>query len=92
MAPADPKIEIMFPGRRTPFAGFPRSLLITAERDPLRDDGRRLAKALDLAGVKVQHEHFPDEAHGFPCSEGPTRGHQRFMTLAGDWIREISQR
>ena len=92
LAPADPKIEIMFPGRRIPFAGFPRSLLITAERDPLRDDGRRLAKALDLAGVKVQHEHFPDEAHGFPCSEGPTPGHQRFMALASAWIKEISRR
>ena len=89
LAPADPKIEIMFPGRRIPFAGFPRSLLITAERDPLRDDGRRLARALSLAGVKVQHEHFPDEAHGFPCSEGPTHGHQRFMELAGAWIKEI---
>ena len=92
LAPADPKIEIMFPGRRISFAGFPRSLLITAERDPLRDDGRRLAKALDLAGVKVQHEHFPNEAHGFPCSEGPTAGHQRFMALASAWIKEISQR
>ena len=49
MAPADPSIEVMFPGRRTPFHGFPRSLLITAEKDPLRDDGRRLAKTLELA-------------------------------------------
>ena len=92
MAPADPSIEIMFPGRRTPFHGFPRSLLITAEKDPLRDDGRRLAKTLELAGVNVQHEHFLEEAHGFPCSEGPTRAHERFMSLAAEWIQQISAR
>ena len=92
MAPADPSIEVMFPGRRTPFRGFPRSLLITAEKDPLRDDGRRLAKTLKLAGVTVQHEHFLEEAHGFPCSEGPTPAHERFMSLAAEWIQQISAR
>ena len=92
LAPADPSIEVMFPGRRTSFHGFPRSLLITAEKDPLRDDGRRLLKTLELAGVNVQHEHFLEEAHGFPCSEGPTRAHERFMSLAAVWIQQISAR
>ncbi len=90
MAPADPSIETMFPGRRTTFNGFPRSLLVTAERDPLRDDGRRLSKKLSVAGVNVEHEHFTEEAHGFPCSEGPTPGHERFMSLTAKWIDQIS--
>jgi len=90
LAPADPSIEIMFPGRRTTFNGFPRSLVVTAERDPLRDDGRRLSKKLSSAGVKVEHAHFTEEAHGFPCSEGPTLGHERFMSLAINWIDQIS--
>lgn len=92
LAPADPSVELMFPGRRTTLAGFPRSLLITAEKDPLRDDGRRLANTLQRANVNVQHEHFDREAHGFPCSEGPTPGHERFMALTKTWIEAISER
>lgn len=92
LAPADPSVELMFPGRRTRLAGFPRSLLITAERDPLRDDGRRLANTLQRANVIVQHEHFDREAHGFPCSEGPTPGHERFMAITKTWIEAISAR
>ncbi|MBT7313192.1 MAG: alpha/beta hydrolase [Halieaceae bacterium] len=92
LAPADPSVELMFPGRRTTLAGFPRSLLITAERDPLRDDGRRLANTLQRANVIVQHEHFDREAHGFPCSEGPTPGHERFMAITKTWIEAISAR
>ena len=92
LAPADPATEIMFPGKRIPLSGFPRSLLVTAEKDPLRDDGRRLANALQRAGVTVQHEHFSQEAHGFPCSEGPTPGHERFMSVTKGWIESISAR
>jgi acetyl esterase len=92
LAPADPSVELMFPERRTTLAGFPRSLLITAEKDPLRDDGRRLANTLQRANVTVQHEHFDREAHGFPCSEGPTPGHERFMALTKTWIEAISER
>ena len=92
LAPADPSVEIMFPGRRTTLIGFPRSLLITAEKDPLRDDGRRLANTLQRANVAVQHEHFDREAHGFPCSEGPTPGHERFMAITKAWIEAISER
>lgn len=92
MAPADPTVELMFPDRRFSMAGFPRSLVVTAERDPLRDDGRRLANALQRAGVKVQHEHFAREAHGFACSEGPTEAQDRFLDIAGRWIEQISAR
>ena len=87
-APADPSTERIFPGRRTGFQGLPRTLIVTAERDPLRDDGKRLALHLQKAGVDVTHQHFPNEAHGFACSEGPTEGHDAFMALATRWLRE----
>ena len=50
------------------------------------------ARALQRAGVTVQHEHFSQEAHGFPCSEGPTPGHERFMSLTKAWVEAISAR
>ena len=92
LAPADPKIEIMFPGRRIPFAGFPRSLLITAERDPLRDDGRRLAKSAEPRRRQSTARAFPRRGAWLSLLGGADPGHQRFMALAGAWIKEISQR
>ncbi len=91
-APAAPETERLFPGRRQSFRGFPRSLLITAERDPLRDDGRRLAQRLGQDGVAVEHHHFDDEAHGFACSEGPTPGFTRCLELSSEWLRAVSTR
>lgn len=90
-APADPSTARLFPGRRQSFRAFPRSLLITAERDPLRDDGRRLALRLGKDGVEVEHHHFDEEAHGFACSEGPTPGFNRCLKLSADWLLRVSQ-
>ena len=52
---------------------------ITAERDPLKDEGQAFAKAVEDQGVKVQHRHYPKAAHGFACSEGPTEDFGLFM-------------
>ena len=35
IAPADPSLERIFPGRRTSLNNFPRTLIITAEKDPI---------------------------------------------------------
>ena len=80
----------MFPGKRASLGGLPSTLLITAEKDPLRDDGKRLAISLKRSGVRVQHEHFITEAHGFHCSEGPTDPHEKFLTITKNWIDRFS--
>ena len=87
VAPAAPEAKTVFVNRRCDYKGFPRSLVVTAERDPLRDDGRRLAIVMRQAGVDVTTHHYEDEAHGFACSEGPTPGHQHFIALAAEWLR-----
>ena len=38
---------------------------MTAEYDPLRDDGFAYAKALQNAGVPVTHHHYDDVVHAF---------------------------
>ena len=85
-APAAPEAKQVFVGRRTDYRDFPRSLIVTAERDVLRDDGRRLSIRMRQAGVDVTYHHYDDEAHGFACSEGPSAGHEHFMRLAADWL------
>ena len=90
IAAADPKTKTIFVSRRCDYSNFPPSLLVTAERDPLRDDGKRLATVMRQAGVAITYQHFPNEAHGFACSQGATAGHQQFVELATHWLGELS--
>lgn len=44
---------------------IPPTLVMTAEFDPLRDEGRAYVEKLRAAGVEVEHIHAEDQMHGF---------------------------
>jgi len=92
LAGQDPQVAAeagVFPIRSQALATLPPCLVVTAERDPLRDEGLQFAQRLSEAGVSVTSEHYSNAEHGFACSQGPTADFKHFMTLATGWLRTL---
>lgn len=53
------------PLRATDLGGLPPAYLVTAEHDPLRDEGFAYADRLRAAKVPVGHRHYGSQIHGF---------------------------
>ena len=67
--------------------GVPDTLIVTAECDPLRDDGERHADHLRRAGVTVELRRYEGMIHGFFQLTGVLEGSRRLHRDLGDWIR-----
>lgn len=62
---ADPANPLVSPIKRKDLAGLPPALIVTAECDPLRDEGEQYGDKLMRAGVPASVRRYAMAGHGF---------------------------
>lgn len=87
--PADAANPYASPLRAANFAGLPPALVVTAEFDPLCDEGEDYAERLRAAGVPARTSRWDGMNHGFYFWVGIVDKAGAAMAESCAWLREI---
>lgn len=80
----DPRLS---PLHARELAAAPRAFVLTAEHDPVRDDGAGYVTRLRAAGVPVEHVHLPGAPHNIALLTGESAIARDAVAQAARWLR-----
>lgn len=75
------------PNRAPDLAGLPPAYIVTAEYDPLRDEGEAYADRLRDSGIVVTRVRYGDVNHGFMSWIGIVDRSEEAIDAACNWLR-----
>lgn len=84
---ADPADPLVSPIKREDLSGLPRALIITAEYDPLRDEGELYGRRLSEAGVDTTVSRYAGANHGFVANFSWIPEYYRAFQEAADFLK-----
>lgn len=78
----------LFPSRAADLGSLPPALVLTAEFDPLRDEGAEYAEKLRSAGVAAEHWHLENQMHGFLMQDRAIARASETIDNVGRWLAD----
>jgi acetyl esterase len=90
--PKDGADVMASPARAKDLSGLPPSLVITAEYDPLRDEGEAFAAKLRASGVDVRLSRYDGTVHGFFRMGAVIDAAHRLSDEVGGFLRDVLAR
>jgi acetyl esterase len=89
-SPDDGKNPYASPLQAASLSGLPPAMVVTAEFDPLRDEGLAYARRLQEAGVKVKTSHYDGMIHGIFWMAGALDRGKELIAEVGTELRKQS--
>jgi acetyl esterase len=90
--PADRLSPYAVPARARDLSGLPPAVMVTAEYDPLRDEGEMFANRLRAAAVPVDYRCYKGQIHGFLGLDDVIAEAKAATVALGEAVRRMLQK